>query len=755
MRKLFFTILVLLACVSTHAVGLCTVDKDAAKQKLSMYLRNRDKMLRSKKIVAEARGSRTADTGDEDTPDSTITFLKADGDIKELVERYNGRLYAQLGDIGIIRISFEDMEAMAYDSQLKRLETRPSRLSCTLDTTGIITSSNRLKYMETAQGKNALQQTFTGKNVVVGMVDVGFDITHPNFLTRDLSELRIKRIWDMQDFSTDSPSHLPIGNEYEGAEDLLKHAHSADGLIHTHGTHTAGIAAGSGYDTQYVGMAPEADLCLVANLCDITDKLLPGKYWEYATSASDALAFWYICNYADSQGKPCVVSMSEGSDMWLQEDELLFQEFISRLSTPGHIIVTSAGNDGRIKKFMHKEAGKDDAIACFKTNNGESYFGVYCDGNVNIDLTFNKSGIKNTISIPLDYNPVTQQSEWIDVINGGMMMENIFGAYWLFMVYPFSCSEMGGKVYYNIVAYNLNTDYADVDIVIKDMDKPVNVDFYSYDNSMMGSPRNRYRCDADNSHTMNSPAWMKDVIAVGATTWRSDRYNYKGVHDVFIDGEYGKITDWSSRGPGIDGNTKPNIAAPGMLIISSYSSYYEEANPNAGDINSDRAHFDYNGRSYAWNYNSGTSMATPVVSGIIAQWLEAIPTLTTEDVLNAFSATATHNDETLSYPNNVYGYGEINAYHGLLHLLGFDNIPGVSTKEEMSVTTRMTEGGISIDFESAPQHPVTVSAYTPSGTLIARKSVTEQHDILPLNGACESKVIVVQVGDKGSKMVRM
>lgn len=45
--------------------------------------------------------------------------------------------------------------------------------------------------------------------------------------------------------------------------------------------------------------------------------------------------------------------------------------------------------------------------------------------------------------------------------------------------------------------------------------------------------------------------------------------------------------------------------------------------PEAGDIRSDVAHFAFNGRTYAWNSNTGTSMATPVVAGAIALWLQA------------------------------------------------------------------------------------------------------------------------------------
>lgn len=62
-------------------------------------------------------------------------------------------------------------------------------------------------------------------------------------------------------------------------------------------------------------------------------------------------------------------------------------------------------------------------------------------------------------------------------------------------------------------------------------------------------------------------------------------------------------------------------------------------------------------------------MACPAVAGIIAQWMEAIPTLTREQVIEAFETTCRRHDPSLVYPNNAYGYGEIDAEAGLDYLL--------------------------------------------------------------------------------------
>ena len=62
-------------------------------------------------------------------------------------------------------------------------------------------------------------------------------------------------------------------------------------------------------------------------------------------------------------------------------------------------------------------------------------------------------------------------------------------------------------------------------------------------------------------------------------------------------------------------------------------------------------------------------MSCPIVAGIIAQWMEAVPTLTREQVIEVFEATCHRRDPSLVYPNNDYGYGEIDAEAGLNYLM--------------------------------------------------------------------------------------
>jgi hypothetical protein len=102
------------------------------------------------------------------------------------------------------------------------------------------------------------------------------------------------------------------------------------------------------------------------------------------------------------------------------------------------------------------------------------------------------------------------------------------------------------------------------------------------------------------------------------------------------------IADFSGRGPGQDGEIKPNIAAPGVNVRSSLP-----------------------GSSYG-NFN-GTSMASPHVAGTIALMLSAAPALIGDitETRQILDDTATDVDDTscggTADDNNVFGEGRLDA----------------------------------------------------------------------------------------------
>ncbi len=124
--------------------------------------------------------------------------------------------------------------------------------------------------------------------------------------------------------------------------------------------------------------------------------------------------------------------------------------------------------------------------------------------------------------------------------------------------------------------------------------------------------------------TINSPATAINAIAVGAVDKNMN------------------LTYFSSKGPvGYSENLtiKPDVVAPGLDIYSTWSDGY--------------------------TMMSGTSMATPRVSGIVALMLQVNSSLTPKDAKNILEKTALDLGE--KGEDNIYGAGLVNAYCAVLN----------------------------------------------------------------------------------------
>ncbi len=92
------------------------------------------------------------------------------------------------------------------------------------------------------------------------------------------------------------------------------------------------------------------------------------------------------------------------------------------------------------------------------------------------------------------------------------------------------------------------------------------------------------------------------------------------------------VTDWSSRGPTIDGILKPELVAPGSRIVSTAAA--------GSTLWSEHPDWRVAGPGVGYLRLSGTSMATAVTSGAVATLLEANPALTPLDVRIALQISA-------------------------------------------------------------------------------------------------------------------
>jgi hypothetical protein len=205
---------------------------------------------------------------------------------------------------------------------------------------------------------------------------------------------------------------------------------------------------------------------------------------------------------------------------------------------------------------------------------------------------------------------------------------------------------------------------------------------------------------------------------VGASAYRTGIINHKGNYINSNRGQNGEVADYSSVGPTVDGRIKPDVLANGTNVVSSYSSFYREEHPTSDGW--DITYSTFQGRSYPWRIDIGTSMSTPVVSGIIALWLQARPDLTPEEIKDVIAQTSIRHDPTLDYPNNTYGWGEIDAYRGLLYLLGLSGIKEITSEQPRKVQVVLQDDCMRLCFDELLRQPLDVVLYGVGGSLVAR-----------------------------------
>ncbi len=170
--------------------------------------------------------------------------------------------------------------------------------------------------------------------------------------------------------------------------------------------------------------------------------------------------------------------------------------------------------------------------------------------------------------------------------------------------------------------------------------------------------------NSDQSFSVGMPATAASAVSVAA--WKT-RTNWPGTGGTFGynggwgDTEIGDRAPFSSQGPTRDGRQKPDISAPGMAIISCYS---QDQDPPA------EAALRVPGDDY-W-VTQGTSMAAPLVCGIVGLMLEKNPDLTADEVRSILRATASHDAFTGPGWTHGFGAGKVDAAAALAAVAGVE-----------------------------------------------------------------------------------
>ena len=542
------------------------------------------------------------------------------------------------------RVAPEWLTTLSNDTRIVRL-TASKRLRPFLQKARQVTGVDRVH-----AGDN-LDTPFTGKGIVIGVIDQSFEFKHMGFLDEN-GKSRIKMLWDRsKDIEKDIQSKAaPVYNV-----DALTKTHETYDPGSGHGTHVTNIAAGSKHaDNPFYGVAPKADIVVIPSSFENTEII------------EDIRA---VKAYASREHKPWVANLSLGSVIGPHDGSTDYDQAIDRMAQDkGGIVVGAMGNEG--DQYFH-------AFSSFQPGETKQVFVHYekdQDGNATEDdLThIDFWGISEVNAEQFTVTPILA----VKSSNTEQLKVKKFGAdFWKkYLDEGEVWSEISPKnnrenhfvgVKMNKLLKDLGSRYTKIILGVEITAKSTNTADATLHGWIYSEEPNNARfvkaktdskfesIKPDNLYIVGEGgASIPSAIAVGSfTTTVTDQHEKEGAHSTF-----------SSNGPWLNPNyPKPAVLAPGASIMSALNKYAPGFDKNNAAY-SNR----FNNKVYHYGYMEGTSMATPFVAGSIALWLEANPQLSYTDVLDILKETSTkHADMEGEAWTPTYGYGLINVYEGL------------------------------------------------------------------------------------------
>lgn len=481
-----------------------------------------------------------------------------------------------------------------------------------------------------------LPQAYTGKEVYIGITDWGFDYTHPNFYDTLLTETRIAAAWDQYKQSGPSPQGFLYGTEYKTVNELLA-AKSDTANIYSyayHGSHVAGITGGSGAGTPYRGVAFESQFLMATFLIDAAS-VIDAYEWMYQKSVQDQ--------------KRLVINQSWGlHHLGNLDGTSILSQAIDYYSQLGVIFVSSGGNNGDVS-FHIKKTFTNDTIKTrvnfytytFPTMWGQS-LSLWGEQQKAFSAKLEILNTSNAVVAETPFFSTATQTSYLDTIIV-IGLDTIF-----YNLTSENQNSLNNRPHMRLRVKNEKT-YLKVVLTLTATDGTVhawNVVELTNDVGNWGqafSKINTTYTGGDKFYGISEPACTKSTIAVAAYSTGAN------------------LAAFSSQGPTLDERIKPDIAAPGVNIASSLSSY-TDASPSI------LANVDFLGRTYPFGRLSGTSMAGPMVTGVVALLLEANPYLSAYQVKEIIQQTAREDSFTGTLStggSTAWGYGKINAYQAI------------------------------------------------------------------------------------------
>lgn len=570
-----------------------------------------------------------------------------------------------------------------------------------------------------------LPSPYRGKGVVVGMCDIGFDASHPTFLTSDRSESRIARVIRY--------------NEWEGTRTVLEGLDSyvaspADNIEEAHATHVAGIMAGAYSGNDYRGMAPEATI--VATTSQLSDVgILAG--------AEDIIA------YAKSIGAPAVVNMSVGSYTGPHDGSSLFCQYLDMLGDEA-IICISSGNEGsHTNTLTHTFTEQSREVAVRLANRKWTQFEMYgmvdCWSNnsrqFNVRLGIYDEEIQKLV---VEYPVPDLSSDSYTLYDS--TSDVLFAEYYTGIV------GIGAELNRYNGRYNCSMEY---DAVTEAVSSAGPWAKYNLAMIVSGDPGTTVTLYADGQYTFlksipgnpaPNPEQSVSDICTGFNVISVGMYNSRQEYPSITEGSItssfpeGFVNQHSGYGSLIDGRILPMTVAPGGTIISAFS---RPCYDNGFPISELAAMDNYNGTDVFWVMNSGTSMSAPYVAGSIATWLEANSELTIRDIHKIISATNRTPLKDPQDPRN--GEGWFDPYEGIKEAIRITGVDYNTVRTSIKVLFSKSN----LLIENPCQSELRYSIYTADAVKIV-ESVSSSSQINIPSAELPAGVLILQLtGENG------
>lgn len=524
------------------------------------------------------------------------------------------------------------------------------------------------------QGVN-LDTSYTGKGVIIGIVDQGIDFNHPDFKSQS-GKTRVLRYWDHTVNGNNPPKPYNYGVVWDSAA-INKGLCTSLETGTTHGSTVSGIAAGNGRaNGRNKGVAPESDIIVVETNFNLQN---------WTLSIADACD--YIFRVADSLGKPAVINLSLGTYLGSHDGKDPAAEYIDSLleAKEGRIIVCAAGNAGDKGKFHIQNKVDQDTSFFWNLNNpGATFVGnnkilfdLWTDSSeANINFAFGadlpspnygfrgrttfRNFLDDSETFPMLYDTLYSLSgkrlaciETFREFEGSnfhmqVVFKTIDSLNYLYRFETFGSGkfDVWGGAWQKLSDFQTLIPSVSlmpkiIDYVMPDSLQSIVSSWNCSDKVIsVGNLRNRLSY-IDKNNTVYFPS---SKVAVG------------------------QLSETSSKGPNRIGIVKPDVSASGDLTLAAAPLAYlsNSANNSSIDIGGFHAR------------NGGTSMSAPFVAGIAALYLEKCSKARYTDFKKDIINSAFSDNQTGLTPNFGYGHGKVNAHETILMKHSPINITGPS-----------------------------------------------------------------------------